>query len=73
MSEHDLYAKAMDLMEKKDSSKNLEESVPTDNDIADQLQNKAIELTNQFPELIHYRREELCAAFSEAIEWGRNN
>jgi len=37
------------------------------------LQEKAIELTNRFPEILHQRREELCAAFSEAIEWGRTN
>jgi len=34
-------------------------------------QDKAIELTDRFPEQTHQRREDLCAAFSEAIEWGR--
>ena len=37
------------------------------------LQEKAIELTGRFPEITHQRREQLCAAFSEAIEWGRTN
>lgn len=34
-------------------------------------QEKAIELTDRFPEVKGQRREDLCAAFSEAIEWGR--
>lgn len=33
-------------------------------------QYKSIELTNLFPEIKGQRREKLCAAFSEAIEWG---
>lgn len=36
-------------------------------------QEKSIELINKFLEIEGQRREELCAAFSEAIEWGRND
>lgn len=36
-------------------------------------QEKCIELTGKFPEITGQRREELCAAFSEAIEWGRDD
>ena len=36
-------------------------------------QDKSIQLTNHFIEITGARREELCAKFSEAIEWGRND
>ena len=36
-------------------------------------QDKAIELTKRFPEIAQQRKEDLCAAFSEAIEWGRQD
>jgi len=36
-------------------------------------QEKSIELTNKFPELSGQRREDLCGAFSEAVEWGRED
>jgi hypothetical protein len=36
-------------------------------------QYKSILLTNKFPELYGQRREDLCAAFSEAVEWGRED
>jgi hypothetical protein len=37
------------------------------------VQNKVIELINFFPEITGQRREELAAAFSEAIEFGRKD
>lgn len=36
-------------------------------------QSVSIFLTNKFPELSGQRREDLASAFSQAVEWGRND
>lgn len=36
-------------------------------------QAKCIELTNRFEMIVGHDRENLCGAFSEAIEWGRKD
>lgn len=36
-------------------------------------QAKCIELTNRFKMIVGHDRENLCGAFSEAIEWGRKD
>jgi hypothetical protein len=52
----------------KDAAKTLEEMAETQV-AADPIKDKAAELTSRFPQL---NIEMLCAAFSEAIEFGRN-